>query len=66
MALFFSYALTWPTACLGLYTKAAESAMSVGFVVIFPLAFVSNTLVPTRHMLSWLRVIADWNPVSSG
>jgi ABC transporter DrrB family efflux protein len=63
-ALPFSYALTWPTACLGLYAKGPESAMSVGFVVIFPLAFVSNALVPTRHMPSWLRVIADWNPVS--
>ena len=65
IALLFSYALTWPTACLGLWAKAPESAMSVGFVVIFPLAFVSNALVPTRHMPSWLRVIADWNPVSS-
>ena len=65
VALLFSYALTWPTACLGLYAKAPESAMSIGFVVIFPLAFVSNVLVPTRHMPSWLRLIADWNPVSS-
>ena len=65
VALLFSYALTWPTACLGLFAKAPESAMSIGFVVIFPLAFVSNALVPTRHMPSWLRVIADWNPVSS-
>ncbi len=65
IALLFSYALTWPTACLGLFAKAPESAMSIGFVVIFPLAFISNALVPTRHMPSWLRVIADWNPVSS-
>ena len=65
VALLFSYALTWPTACLGLFAKAPESAMSIGFVVIFPLAFISNALVPTRHMPSWLRVIADWNPVSS-
>ena len=65
VALLFSYALSWPTACFGLLAKEPESAMSVGFVVIFPLAFVSNALVPTRHMPSWLRVIADWNPVSS-
>jgi len=65
VALFFSYALTWPTACLGLLAKEPESAMSIGFVVIFPLAFVSNALVPTLHMPSWLQVIADWNPVSS-
>jgi len=65
VALLFSYALTWPTACLGLIAKEPESAMSVGFVVIFPLAFVSNALVPTLRMPGWLRVIADWNPVSS-
>lgn len=65
VALLFSYALTWPTACFGLLAKDPESAMSVGFVVIFPLAFVSNALVPTLHMPSWLRVIANWNPVSS-
>lgn len=65
VALFFAYALTWPTACLGLLAKEPESAMSIGFVIIFPLAFVSDALVPTLHMPSWLRVIADWNPVSS-
>jgi ABC-2 type transport system permease protein len=65
VALLFSYALTWPTACLGLIAKAPESAMSIGFVIIFPLAFVSNALVPTLHMPSWLRLIADWNPVSA-
>jgi ABC-2 type transport system permease protein len=65
VALFFAYALTWPTACLGLLAKEPESAMSVGFVIIFPLAFISNALVPTLHMPSWLRTIADWNPVSS-
>jgi ABC transporter DrrB family efflux protein len=65
VALLFAYALTWPTACAGIIAKSPESAMSVGFLIIFPLAFISNALVPTRHMPSWLRLIADWNPVSS-
>jgi ABC-2 type transport system permease protein len=65
VALLFTYALTWPTACAGIIAKSPESAMSVGFIIIFPLAFISNALVPTRHMPSWLRVIANWNPVSS-
>lgn len=65
VALAFSYALTWPTACLGLVANEPESAMSIGFVVIFPLAFVSNALVPTLHMPGWLRLVADWNPVSA-
>jgi ABC-2 type transport system permease protein len=65
VALLFSYALSWGLACLGMISKGPESAMSIGFIVIFPLAFVSNALVPTLHMPGWLRLIADWNPVSS-
>jgi ABC-2 type transport system permease protein len=65
VALLFAYALTWPTACAGIIAKSPESAMSVGFIIIFPLAFISNALVPTRHMPGWLRLIANWNPVSS-
>jgi ABC-2 type transport system permease protein len=36
-----------------------------GLMILFPLAFVSNALVPTRHMPPILRTIADWNPVST-
>jgi len=35
------------------------------FIGIFPLAFVSNVFAPTQHMPKVVRVIADWNPVSS-
>jgi ABC-2 type transport system permease protein len=63
--LFFSYALSWVCACLGILSKGPESAQGIGLVILFPLAFVSNTLVPTEHMPTVLRVIADWNPVSA-
>jgi ABC-2 type transport system permease protein len=35
------------------------------FTVMFPLTFVANTFAPPEHMPSWLRFIAEWNPVSS-
>jgi ABC-2 type transport system permease protein len=63
--LLFSYALSWTCACLGILSKGPESAQGVGLVVLFPLAFVSNSLVPTQHMPTVLRTIADWNPVSA-
>ena len=50
---------------VGLNSKSPESAASFGFIVLFPLAFVSNALVPTQHMPGWLQAIADWNPVSA-
>ena len=34
-------------------------------MILFPLAFVSNAMVPTLHMPTVLRVIAEWNPVSA-
>jgi hypothetical protein len=46
-------------------SKGPESAQGVGLVILFPLAIVSNGLVPTQHMPAVLRVIADWNPVSA-
>jgi ABC transporter DrrB family efflux protein len=63
--LFFAYALSWGCACLGIISKGPESAQGVGLVILFPLAIVSNALVPTQHMPTVLRVIADWNPVSA-
>jgi ABC-type multidrug transport system permease subunit len=37
----------------------------MGFIFLFPLAFISNSLVPTQGFPGWLQVIADWNPVSA-
>jgi ABC transporter DrrB family efflux protein len=65
LVLFFAYSLTWIAACVGLNSRSPESAASFGFIVLFPLAFVSNAMVPTLHMPGWMQAIADWNPVSA-
>jgi ABC-2 type transport system permease protein len=65
IALFFSYSLSWVAACVGLRSKSPESAASFGFIVLFPLAFISNAMVPTQGMPGWLQAVADWNPVSA-
>ena len=65
IALLFAFSLSWLGACVGLWAKGAESAQSFGFLVLFPLSFVSNALVPTNGMPDWLRTVADWNPVSA-
>jgi ABC-type multidrug transport system permease subunit len=63
--LLFAYALSWACGCLGIVSKGPESAQGVGLVILFPLAIVSNGLVPTQRMPAVLRVIADWNPVAA-
>ncbi len=63
--LLFAYSLSWACACLGIVSKGPESAQGVGLIFLFPLAIVSNALVPTQGMPAWLQVIANWNPVSA-
>jgi ABC-2 type transport system permease protein len=63
--LLFSYALSWGCACLGMLSKSPESAQGIGLVILFPLAIVSNALVPTEHMPALLQDLANWNPVSA-
>ena len=63
--LLFSYAISWGCACLGLVSQDAESAQGLGLIILFPLAIVSNALVPTARMPALLRTIANWNPVSA-
>jgi ABC transporter DrrB family efflux protein len=65
LMIFFAYAVSWMSACAGLNSKSPESAASFGFIVLFPMTFVSNALVPTQHMPGWLQAIATWNPVSA-
>ena len=65
VVIFFAYSIAWVTACVGLKSKSPESAASFGFIVLFPLTFVSNAFVPTQHMPGWLQAIATWNPVSA-
>jgi ABC-2 type transport system permease protein len=34
--------------------------------LVFPVSMISNSFVPTAGMPAWLRLMADWNPVSAG
>jgi ABC transporter DrrB family efflux protein len=65
LMLFFAYAVSWVSACLGLNAKSPETAASFGFILLLPLTFVSNAIVPTQHMPGWLQTITTWNPVSA-
>ena len=65
VALLFAYALFWACACLGIVSKGPESAQGVGLIILFPLAIVSNAMVPAAGMPGWLQAIANWSPVSA-
>jgi ABC transporter DrrB family efflux protein len=63
--LFFSYAISWGCACLALVTDGPESAQGLSLLILFPMAFISNAVVPTGHMPLVIRDIANWNPLSA-
>ncbi len=65
LALLFNYAMSWAGAAAGLWLHNPESAQAMAFVVFFPLIFVSNAFVALQNMPVWLRVVAEWNPVST-
>jgi ABC-2 type transport system permease protein len=64
LLLLFRYAMSWTGVYVGL---ALSNEKSVGNLspLIFPLTMVANTFVPTTHMPTWLRTIANWNPISA-
>lgn len=64
LLLLFAYALMWVGVFFGLMTKNEETADRVAPLVM-PITMISNAFVPTGGMPTWLRTIADWNPVSA-
>ena len=64
LALLFTLAISWLSAILGLMVKSLEAAQWVGFIVIFPLTFISSAFVPTKTMPDALRLFADNQPLT--
>jgi ABC-2 type transport system permease protein len=64
LAILFTLAVSWLSAILGLLVKSLEAAQWVGFVLIFPLTFISSAFVPTDTMPAGLRAFAENQPVT--
>ncbi|MBS1675962.1 MAG: ABC transporter permease [Actinobacteria bacterium] len=64
LLLLFGYAFSWVFAFIGLTSSSPEAAQSLGFIVIFPLTFVSSAFVPPETMPAALQWFAEWNPFS--
>lgn len=60
-----AWCFSWVTLLLGILVSKPQAVSSAGQVVLFPAAFASNAFVPTETMPDWLRVIAEWNPLSA-
>jgi ABC-2 type transport system permease protein len=64
LVLVFALALSWVWTTLGLVLRTPNAVMSIGFVILFPLVFMSNVFVDPATMPAWLQTVADANPMS--
>jgi ABC-2 type transport system permease protein len=62
LALLYGYAFSWVFAFIGLSSSSPEASQSLGFIIIFPLTFVSSAFVPVSSMPPALQVFAEVNP----
>jgi ABC transporter DrrB family efflux protein len=62
LLLLFGYAFSWIFALIGLYSTTAENAQQFGFIVIFPITFISSAFVPVDNMPAALEAFANVNP----
>jgi ABC transporter DrrB family efflux protein len=62
LMLLFGYAFSWVFAFVGLISSSPEASQSFGFIVIFPLTFISSAFVPVDSMPATLQAFAEVNP----
>ena len=65
LILLFGFSMIWLGIWVGSLMRSVEAVQGFMFTVMFPLTFVANTFAPPESMPTWLRVIAEWNPVSA-
>lgn len=59
-----SFSLSWVFAIVGLKSKSVEFVQQMGFMILFPLTFVSSAFVPTSTMPAGLQAFAENQPVT--
>ncbi|HEX2160289.1 MAG TPA: ABC transporter permease [Thermoleophilaceae bacterium] len=60
----FAFGLSWAFTTLGLVMRAPNAVMNTGFMLLFPLTFVSNAFVEEETLPGWLQTVVDVNPIS--
>ncbi len=59
------FAMIWVGILAGSHFHTVEGVQGFMFTTMFPITFLANTFTPTERMPHWLRLIAEWNPISS-
>lgn len=65
LLLLWGFAMIWIGILVGSAMRSVEAVNGLMFTTMFPITFLANTFAPTDRMPHVLRVIAEWNPISS-
>lgn len=60
----FALCMSWVAVFLGTWLRESGAVQGIGFLVLFPLTFGSNTFVPTATLPGWLQAWVKINPVT--
>ncbi len=60
----FAFGLSWAFTTLGLVLRSPNAVLNTGFMVLFPLIFLSNVFVEPSTLPSWLEAFVDVNPIT--
>jgi ABC-2 type transport system permease protein len=63
LCILFGFAFCWLFMTIGMLAGNVQAAQGLSLLV-FPLTFVSSAYVPTATMPSWLRPVADHQPIT--
>ncbi len=57
-------AITSFSSGIGTFVEDMQGFQAINQFIVFPLYFLSGALYPLTHVPSWLRIIAEFNPIS--
>jgi ABC-2 type transport system permease protein len=64
LAVITGWCLAWIFLWIGTIAKTAGAVQGMSMMIMFPLSFLSNALVPVNTLPGWLRTVTSVNPVS--
>ena len=64
LLLVFALAMCWFSALIGVLMKSPQAVQGFGYLLMFPIVFGSDLLVPTSTMPGWLQAFVKVNPVT--
>ncbi|WP_033340457.1 ABC transporter permease [Catenuloplanes japonicus] len=64
LVIVFGFCLSWVSVLIGMLVREPGAATGLGFLVMFPLTFGTNMMVPTDTLPGWLQAWVKINPAT--